>query len=127
MSIPPCHPRSYIILNQGRCSTLRHDVCRDSDHWLRHFPPLAMRDLTSMGCGIDWRRSFITTDRNPFYDSFVRWQFELLRRQGRVVKDKRCAITFCTLIFAIVLFQHVSSFVLKVVRSKLPFPLNDFH
>ena len=64
---------------------------RDSDHWLRHFPPLAMRDLTSMGCGIDWRRSFITTDRNPYYDSFVRWQFELLRRQGRVVKDKRCA------------------------------------
>ena len=44
-----------------------------------------------MGCGIDWRRSFITTDRNPYYDSFVRWQFELLRRQGRVVKDKRCA------------------------------------
>ena len=64
---------------------------RDSDHWLRHFPPLAMRDLAAMGCGIDWRRSFITTDRNPYYDSFVRWQFQLLRRQGRVVKDKRCA------------------------------------
>ena len=64
---------------------------RDPDHWLRHFPPLAMRDMRSMGCGVDWRRSFITTDRNPYYDSFVRWQFELLRKQGRVVKDKRCA------------------------------------
>ena len=28
----------------------------DPLHWLRYFPPLAMRDLTSMGCGIDWRR-----------------------------------------------------------------------
>ena len=28
-----------------------------------------------MGAHIDWRRSFITTDANPFYDSFIRWQF----------------------------------------------------
>jgi len=28
----------------------------DSLHWLRYFPPLAMRDLKAMGCGIDWRR-----------------------------------------------------------------------
>ena len=36
-----------------------------------------------MGCGVDWRRSFITTDVNPYYDSFIRWQFEVLRRQVR--------------------------------------------
>lgn len=52
-------------------------------HWLRYFPPLAVRDLKAMGCGIDWRRSFITTDVNPYYDSFVRWQFELLHKQVR--------------------------------------------
>jgi hypothetical protein len=34
-----------------------------------------------MGCGVDWRRSFITTDMNPYYDSFVRWQFWTLKRQ----------------------------------------------
>ena len=28
----------------------------DSMHWLRYFPPLAVRDLKAMGCGIDWRR-----------------------------------------------------------------------
>lgn len=28
----------------------------DSGHWLRYFPPLAVRDLKAMGCGIDWRR-----------------------------------------------------------------------
>jgi len=44
-----------------------------------------------MGAGVDWRRSFVTTARNPYYDSFVAWQFEMLRRQGRIVKDTRCA------------------------------------
>jgi leucyl-tRNA synthetase len=55
--------------------------CRESAHWLQYFPPLAERDLRAMGCGVDWRRSFITTDMNPFYDSFVRWQFWTLYRQ----------------------------------------------
>ena len=58
------------------CSLFRH-----TDHWLRYFPPKAMRDIRALGCGVDWRRSFITTDVNPYYDSFVRWQFDLLRRQ----------------------------------------------
>ena len=48
--------------------------------------------MRSMGCGVDWRRSFITTDMNPYYDSFVRWQFETLRKLGKVVKDKRYAV-----------------------------------
>lgn len=66
--------------------------CRDSAHWLKYFPPLAERDLRAMGCGVDWRRSFITTDMNPYYDSFVRWQFWTLYRQGKIVKDKRYAV-----------------------------------
>ncbi|CAG9463515.1 unnamed protein product [Pedinophyceae sp. YPF-701] len=64
----------------------------DPNHWLEFFPPLAKRDMSLMGCGIDWRRSFITTDVQPYYDSFVRWQFNTLRKQGRVVKDKRLAV-----------------------------------
>lgn len=52
-----------------------------------------MRDIAAMGAGVDWRRSFITTDRNPFYDSFIRWQFETLYNQGRVIKDMRCVAT----------------------------------
>ena len=64
----------------------------DPAHWLKFFPPLARRDISLMGCGVDWRRSFITTDANPFYDSFVRWQFNSLRKAGKVVKDKRAAV-----------------------------------
>jgi leucyl-tRNA synthetase len=28
----------------------------DPLHWLDFFPPLAKRDITAMGCGVDWRR-----------------------------------------------------------------------
>ena len=64
----------------------------DSMHWLNYFPPLAKRDVTAMGCQVDWRRSFITTDANPFYDAFVRWQFNTLKKIGKVVKAKRYAV-----------------------------------
>jgi leucyl-tRNA synthetase len=51
----------------------------DGDHWLTYFPPRAKTDLQHLGMAIDWRRSFITTKINPYYDSFIRWQFEVLR------------------------------------------------
>lgn len=36
------------------------------------------------GCGTDWRRSFVTTSINPYYDAFIRWQFRFLKvRRGR--------------------------------------------
>jgi leucyl-tRNA synthetase len=38
----------------------------------------AQEDITYMGCGVDWRRSFITTDHNPYYDAFVRWHMNTL-------------------------------------------------
>eukprot|EP00419_Tripos_fusus_P007549 CAMPEP_0172687916 /NCGR_PEP_ID=MMETSP1074-20121228/22044_1 /TAXON_ID=2916 /ORGANISM="Ceratium fusus, Strain PA161109" /LENGTH=1244 /DNA_ID=CAMNT_0013507459 /DNA_START=49 /DNA_END=3783 /DNA_ORIENTATION=- len=53
----------------------------DPEYWLRFFPPLAIHDMKKLGTAIDWRRSFITTDMNPYYDAFVRWQFQKLRSQ----------------------------------------------
>ncbi|KAI9344881.1 hypothetical protein BDR26DRAFT_893597 [Obelidium mucronatum] len=49
-------------------------------HWLYYFPPKAIEDLKLLGLHVDWRRSFITTDVNPYFDSFVRWQFNTLRK-----------------------------------------------
>ncbi|GLU20675.1 hypothetical protein SLE2022_368630 [Rubroshorea leprosula] len=60
--------------------------------WLKFFPPLAVEDLKAFGLGCDWRRSFITTDINPFFDSFVRWQMRKLRAMGKIVKDVRYTI-----------------------------------
>ncbi|PHH69050.1 hypothetical protein CDD82_107 [Ophiocordyceps australis] len=64
----------------------------DPQHWLKFFPPLAIRDLKSMGCGIDWRRSFVTTDANPYYDAFVRWQMNRLRELDKIKFGKRYTI-----------------------------------
>jgi leucyl-tRNA synthetase len=47
-----------------------------------------------MGCGVDWRRSFITTDMNPYYDSFVRWQFWTLKKQVGCSADACCRIQY---------------------------------
>lgn len=58
-------------------------------HWLQYFPPHAIADLKRFGMNIDWRRSFITTDVNPFYDAFIRWQLNTLKERGRVSRGKR--------------------------------------
>ncbi|XP_072964370.1 leucine--tRNA ligase, cytoplasmic [Typha angustifolia] len=65
---------------------------QDPYHWLSYFPPLAKEDLKAFGLGCDWRRSFITTDMNPFYDSFVKWQMKKLKNMGKIVKDMRYTI-----------------------------------
>ncbi|KAK1788006.1 hypothetical protein P4O66_016482, partial [Electrophorus voltai] len=63
-----------------------------AEHWLDYFPPIAVKDLKSMGVKVDWRRSFITTDVNPFYDSFVRWQFVTLKERKKIKFGKRYTI-----------------------------------
>lgn len=64
----------------------------DTDYWLDYFPPLAIEDLKKIGAHIDFRRTFITTDVNPYYDSFVRWQFCLLKERGKIMYGKRHTI-----------------------------------
>ncbi|KAL7109323.1 hypothetical protein ACP275_06G169300 [Erythranthe tilingii] len=61
-------------------------------HWLTFFPPLAVEDLKAFGLGCDWRRTFVTTDMNPYFDSFVRWQMRKLKAMGKIVKDLRYAV-----------------------------------
>jgi leucyl-tRNA synthetase len=60
--------------------------------WLNHFPPLGKMDLENFGAGVDWRRSFVTTAVNPFYDSFIRWQFNVLKSEEKVKFGKRANI-----------------------------------
>lgn len=95
-----------------------HDIPKfaNAEHWLEYFPPLAVKDLKMMGVKVqinvvyffphklngylmcpvvsqvDWRRSFITTDVNPFYDSFVRWQFITLKERKKINFGKRWAV-----------------------------------
>ena len=64
----------------------------DTAYWLEYFPPKCNADLNRFGLHVDWRRSFITTDANPFYDSFIRWQFNKLRAQNHIRFGKRYTI-----------------------------------
>jgi len=64
----------------------------DPLHWLKYFPPLGKKDLQLFGINVDWRRSFVTTKANPFYDSFIRWQFNTLRKLNKIDFGKRPTI-----------------------------------
>lgn len=66
-------------------------LCRfaEAEQWLEYFPPEGMAHMKGLGCKVDWRRTFITTPANPFYDSFVRWQFTLLKEKNKIKFGKR--------------------------------------
>jgi leucyl-tRNA synthetase len=64
----------------------------DPTKWLNYFPPYGASDLKAFGCAIDWRRSFITTSANPYYDAFIRWQYNRLKEGGRIKFGKRANV-----------------------------------
>lgn len=64
----------------------------DPQYWLDYFPEKCIADLKQMGLKADWRRSFITTDRNPFYSSFIEWQFRKLYAANKIKFGKRNTI-----------------------------------
>ncbi|KAI6861803.1 leucyl-tRNA synthetase, partial [Hortaea werneckii] len=41
---------------------------------------------------VDWRRSMVTTDANPYYDAFVRWQMNRLKEMGKIKFGKRYTV-----------------------------------
>lgn len=64
----------------------------DAAYWLDYFPPICERDLDSFGARIDWRRRFVTTDANPYFDSFVRWQMNRLRELNKIQYGTRYTV-----------------------------------
>ncbi len=58
----------------------------DPKKWIDTFVARWKSALHKMGFSIDWRRSFHTTELNPPYDKFVRWQYTKLREKGLVVR-----------------------------------------
>ncbi|CAA7062458.1 unnamed protein product [Microthlaspi erraticum] len=80
-----------VVIHQ-LCRVSSRERSQDPYEWLYYFPPLAVEDLKAYGLGCDWRRSFVTTDVNPFFDAFVRWQMRKLKSMGKIVKDRRYTI-----------------------------------
>lgn len=64
----------------------------DASYWLQYFPPICRQDLTKLGTRIDWRRQFVTTDANPYYDAFVGWQMNRLKALQKIMYGNRYTI-----------------------------------
>jgi leucyl-tRNA synthetase len=60
------------------------EAFEDPEHWIDYFPEQWKTDAEDLGLMIDWRRDFHTTDLNPYYDAFIRWQFRRLKEDGLV-------------------------------------------
>ena len=64
----------------------------DPKYWPQYFSEKAIEDLKLFGTTNDFSRSFITTDMNPHYDSFINWQFTHLISDGYIIQGKRYVI-----------------------------------
>ncbi len=66
------------------------DIPRFADplKWIEFFPQQWRQDVDRLGLAVDWRRQFHTTDINPYYDAFIRWQFRQLKEMGLVRKGE---------------------------------------
>ncbi len=75
-------PKQLDILRQMGLPDSDLPKFADIEYWTTFFPAEARKDLRRLGVAVDWRRSFITTELNPRYDAFVRWQFTRLKEGG---------------------------------------------
>ena len=65
----------------------------EPNYWLEYFIDEAKKDLRLLGIMADFERSFVTTQVNPYYDSFIKWQFSILEKK-QVLKFGKKNIIF---------------------------------
>ena len=65
---------------------------KDPKHWFDYFPAMGVDILKKFGANVDFRRSFITTDKNPYFSSFIEWQFRILKEKGLIFFGKRPSV-----------------------------------
>ncbi|KPA76430.1 putative mitochondrial leucyl-tRNA synthetase [Leptomonas pyrrhocoris] len=87
----PAKPQ-WIIMESMGIPSVEIPQFADPQHWIDYFTPRAIEDLKRLGCHIDWRRTFITTDRNPYYDRFIQWQFRQLYEKKMLNYGKRYCV-----------------------------------
>ncbi len=83
--------QAKILIKMG---VTKEDLPKFTDpyYWLTYFPQKAREDLTRFGISADFSRSFITTDMNPYYDSFIKWQFNKLNSSHKLIFGKKPVI-----------------------------------
>ena len=83
--------QTEILLELGVADEDLHKFS-DPEFWLEYFPPYGKSDLEKFGINVDFRRSFITTEKQKYYDKFVQWQMLKLKQHDIVAFGKRNAI-----------------------------------
>lgn len=78
-------PSQLQIMKEMGFSDLEIGKFADPKHWVEFFPKEFKQDFLALGFSIDFRREFITTSLNPYYDKFIQWQFRKLKEKGYVV------------------------------------------
>lgn len=82
----------FQIMQQSGIDLAEIPKFADADYWLEYFPPLVEQDVNALGGRVDWRRSMVTTDVNPYYDQFIRWQISKLKELGKIKFGERYTI-----------------------------------
>ncbi len=87
-------PKQWDIMRKSGFSEEDIGKFGDPKYWTEFFPKMAKRDLIEMGFSIDFRREFITTDLNPYYNKFIEWQFRKLK-EGKYVMKGNHPVVWC--------------------------------
>ncbi|SCP05043.1 leucine--tRNA ligase, putative [Plasmodium ovale] len=82
----------YEIMKQMEINDKEIHLFQDPEYWCYYFSSKAKEHLNSFGLFCDWRRSFITTNINPYYDKFVNWQFNRLYKKNLIYYGSRITI-----------------------------------
>ena len=87
-------PRQLAVMAEMGFGAEEIKAFADPKHWPAFFAKATYDDFVAAGISVDWRRQFITTELNPHYDAFIRWQFTKLRQLGYVAKGRH-PIVWC--------------------------------
>ncbi|KJP88134.1 leucine-tRNA ligase [Plasmodium fragile] len=82
----------YEIMKQMDISDEEIHQFQKPQYWCYYFSSKAKEHLSSLGLFCDWRRSFITTNMNPYYDKFVNWHFNTLYKKNLIYYGSRITI-----------------------------------
>jgi leucyl-tRNA synthetase len=82
----------FEILMQMGVEAKDMEPFKEPEYWVHYFPPTYGVDLARFGMPSDFRRSFVTTSINPYYDKFIRWQFNKLKKGEKIGFGKRPTI-----------------------------------
>ena len=84
-----------ILKDMGIDDSIELKKFEEAKYWIEFFAPEFTKDFKAMGIGTDWRRTYYTTELNPWYDRFIRWQFNKLKEKNYVIQGK-FPVVWCT-------------------------------